>query len=205
MTSDEPARTQVDVRGEVPAGTNLRIELQNGNVDLTGITGPISVELQNGNIRIDGAAGNVQAVTQTGMVEVGFQRLLPNANVSLSATNGNVTLAVPVNTAARIEAQTLVGNIQTGQGLRFTNQSLRPEGAGNTFVGRLGDGNAAITLRTQIGNIRIEQAAPTPPAEPAQAPALLPGDSTPADSVSSDSMSRPAPADSTSIPPTHSV
>jgi hypothetical protein len=178
MTSNEPSRTQVDVMGEVPAGTNLRIELQNGSVDLSGITGPISIQQQNGNIRIDGAAGNVQAVTQAGTVDAGFQRVHPNANVTLRATNGNVTLTVPANTAARIEAETQVGNVQVGQGLTFTNQSLNPQGVGAEFAGRLGSGSAAITLGTQTGNIRIEQTAPNPPAGAAQAPVSPPADST---------------------------
>jgi len=182
MTSDEPSRTQVDVRGEVPAGTDLRIELQNGSVDLAGITGPISIQQQNGSIRIEAAAGDVQAITQTGTVDVGFQVVPPDASVQLSATSGNVTLAVPANTDARIEAETKVGNIQVGQELRFTNQSLQPMGAGNTFVARMGGGNAAIRLRTQVGNIRIEQTGTTPPAAPAQAPAP------PAQAASGDSV-----------------
>jgi hypothetical protein len=188
MTSTAPSRTQVDVRGQVPAGTNLRIELQNGSVELSGITGPISVQLQNGSVRIDEAAGNVQAVTQTGTVDVGFQRVPPNANATLRATNGNVTLTVPADAAARIEAETRVGNIQVGQGLRFTNQSLRPEGVGNTFVGRLGTGNAAITLSTQTGNIRIERGTISPPVRAADTTVAPPADSV---TVSPDSIPAP--------------
>lgn len=200
MSSQEPARTQVDVQGEVPAGTDVRIELQNGSVELSGITGPITVRQQNGNVRIDGAGGNVEAVTQVGIVEVSFARVPPNADVNLSATNGNVTLSVPANTAARIEAETQVGNIQVGQGLRFTNQSLRPEGAGNAFVGRLGGGNAEVTLHTEIGNIQIDEASAPPPAV-----APPPVERAPADSMPEDSISPPASTDTVSSSSTQSV
>ncbi|HET6567419.1 MAG TPA: DUF4097 family beta strand repeat-containing protein [Rhodothermales bacterium] len=159
MHSESPERTSVDVSGTVPYGTNLSIQLRNGDVQISSVTGPITVRNENGSIRISGAASNVQAVTQNGSVEAAFQELPPDASVRLSTSSGTVSFAPPAGASALIQASTEAGNIRVADGLQFTSQSLKPEGAGGEFIGKLGAGNADVTLSTNAGQIVLEQGA----------------------------------------------
>lgn len=155
-TSDAPERTSVDVRGEVPQRTRLRVGLQSGTVALSGIDGPLDVNHSNGTVRVAGASENVNVETNNGAVEVGMRRVPPEAQVRLQTNNGDITLTLPAGTSARVEARTESGQISV-EGLNFDSRQLEPEGAGARFTGRLGDGNAEITLRTQNGSITLRE------------------------------------------------
>ena len=156
LQTDRPEQTSVDVRGAIPPQTALRIEMTSGSVSLSGVDGPIQVTNENGNVRIAGAGESVSVQTQAGAVDVGLRLLPARASVNLRTANGDVTLGLPAEASARIEAETQVGDIRV-QGLDFTDRRLRPEGAGASFTGRLGAGNANVELHTQNGAITLQE------------------------------------------------
>lgn len=154
LQSEDPDRTAVDVVGEVPRATHLRIQLESGSVALSGIHGPIEVTVENGNIDIGGSTRSVAVETRNGAIEVGLQRLPADAAVTLSAGNGNIAFTIPESADARLQARTDVGSI-TVQDLAFVSRELDPQGAGARFTGRLGSGNADVDIETQNGTILL--------------------------------------------------
>jgi hypothetical protein len=178
MQTEEPERTVVDVRGEVPQNVRLEIQMENGNAELSGIGGPLTIRHANGNVRIGGAAADVQVEVLNGAIEVGYQDLPANGSVNLSVANGNLVLTLPASSSARIDAQTSAGYVNV-TGLEFVNRQLSPQGAGNQFTGQLGQGTASIRLRTENGSITIQEGMVerlgTAPAVPADT-SVLPGD-----------------------------
>lgn len=188
MRSDEPARSAVDVQGTVPRDVGLRIDFVSGPVTLAGIEGPIAVEHQNGNVQMAGAANSVRVNIRNGNIELGLRALPPGADVELTTSNGNLTLALPPDASAQIEAVTQTGAVRT-QGLEFSSRRLDPQGAGARFEAQLGDGNATIELRTENGTIVLRgERAPAPdtirtaPADTA-APDTMPSDTIPPDTA----------------------
>ncbi|WP_456428410.1 DUF4097 family beta strand repeat-containing protein [Rhodocaloribacter sp.] len=189
LRADAPRVSRVDVTGTVPRGTTLRILLKNGNVTLTGLEGPVSVNGENGNVRIAGAGAAVEVETRNGSIAVGMARLAPDAVVRLATVNGDLTLALPPDASARVEARTNAGEIRA-EGLVFADRSLDPVGAGGRFHGRLGSGGAVVELKTENGNVTMREgvldAAPMPadstatPADTMATPAVpaLPPDTT---------------------------
>lgn len=156
LASNTSGQTSVDVRGSVPAGTRLRVHLQNGEVALSGLEGPLEVNNENGRVRIGGSGTATRAETSNGAVELGMHRLPPEAEVRLRSANGDLELTLPGTASADVQARTNAGEITLG-GLNFTARELNQEGAGARFEGELGAGDAEVRLRTENGNITLRQ------------------------------------------------
>lgn len=179
----DAARSRVDVRGEVPRGTAVRVTQERGRVRLRGLTGGARVESGNGPARLTEMAGDVRVLTRNGDVAVGLAQLAPDDRVEVQTSNGDVTLGLPPAAAASVDARTETGEVRV-DGLSFQTRRFEPSGAGARFEGRLGrDGGAAVTLRTENGDVLLRTAPLTPAAAPAplDVPADTAGDSTAVD------------------------
>jgi hypothetical protein len=205
MQSDQPNRSEVDVRGTVPHETTLQIGFESGAVALSGVTGPIDVEHRSGNVQIAGAGASVRVDIQNGSIQLGLEQLPADAQVSLLTSNGDLTLAVPETVSAQLTAQTQAGPINV-QDVSFTSRRLDPQGAGARFEAQLGAGNATIELRTENGAItlRSRQAEPLVPAdsmavEPEDTTQAMPPDTAAPDTAAPDTgqVILDAPADTT--------
>ncbi len=155
LSTEEGERTSVAVEGRVPPTTPARINLESGPVRLSGVQGPLSVETS-GPIAAAGVGEDVDLTTRTGDLLLGLRRLPAEAESRLETNNGDITVVLPAGTSVRVEAQTGAGEIRV-EGLAFTNRQLSPEGAGASFRGQLGSGNALLELQTQNGTIVLRQ------------------------------------------------
>lgn len=156
MESDDPERTAVDVRGTVPVGSRIRIELESGRVELSAIDGPMAVQNQNGGIRIAGISQPADVATVNGDVEVGMQFMPSDGSVSISTQNGNIVFTAPADASARVEASTSTGSIRV-EGLSFSSRRLDRQTVGARFRGQIGEGNAEVNLTTQNGDITLRE------------------------------------------------
>ena len=191
LRADAPRVSRVDVTGTVPKNATLRILLQNGHVTLAGLEGPLWVKDENGNVRISGAGARVEVETHNGNVAVGMARLAPEARVNLTTVNGDLTLALPPDASARVEARTKAGEIRV-EGLAFAERSLDPVGAGGHFRGKLGSGGAVVTLKTENGAVAMRAGALEPAPMPADTTAM-PAPPPSADTTAMPDVPAPAP------------
>lgn len=202
LRAGDASLSRVDVEGTVPRGTPITIELQSGVVQLSALEGPLSVTVESGRIALAGAGRSVEATLRNGPIEAGFFRLATDATVALRTTNGDVALTLPASASARLEARTDAGDVRV-EGLAVAERRLAPEGAGARFQGRLGDGAATVTLRTENGTIALREGTvlhlpglDDAPAEEAPADDV-PADDVPAEEAPSMDEIPPAPLDST--------
>lgn len=156
MRSGEPELTSVSVRGEVPKRANIRIRTDRGPVALSGLEGPIRIIHLYGDIAIGGARNSVEVQNRSGDVTVGLQGLEENAVIQLRTYNGDIDLTIPETVSVDLVAETNAGDISISE-LQFTNRSFSPHGAGASFRGQLGNGNAQVALRTENGSISIRK------------------------------------------------
>ncbi len=156
LRAKAPELSRIDVTGDVPRGTTLRIQLGSGDVALSGIDGPLEVKVEGGTVVIGGAGASVTVETRNGAVDLGLYRLPAGSAVRVRATNGDLALTLPGSVAARIDAQTSAGDITT-EGLTFSTRKLEPVGAGARFQGQLGSGGATVTLRTENGAVALHE------------------------------------------------
>ncbi|MGH8293877.1 MAG: DUF4097 family beta strand repeat-containing protein [Steroidobacteraceae bacterium] len=119
-----------------------------GGIRVTDSTGGLDLSTSGGGIRLQNDDGRIRAVTSGGSIRA---QLRGNRGVSLATSGGNITLLLPQNTRASIEAETSGGGIRTDFPVTTTQIS-----GGDQLVGTIGGGGAPITLHSSGGSIHIE-------------------------------------------------
>ncbi len=146
---------RVEVTAEVPRATRLNIAVERGAVRLSGVAGAVAVENELGPVEAAGLAGREVVIeTELGPIDAAFAALPADAEVRLETENGSVALTLPAGVSADVEAKTQTGTISVG-GLAFTNPTLNA--VGNHFRGRLGRGEAAVRIETEVGSVTLSE------------------------------------------------
>lgn len=138
----------------VPAGVDLdAIETVNGEILIEAVDGDVKAATVNGTVTVSGLAADVTLETVNGSVEASFDRLGADQRVSAEAVNGKITLVLPADASARIEAETVNGGIDADDfGLKAEKGFV-----GRDLSGEIGAGEARISLDTVNGSIRIRR------------------------------------------------
>ena len=142
----------VDVTFEikVPRHTEIRrIELVNGGVEITELTGDVNAASVNGDVNAEELSGEVHLSTVNG--DVMLASVKAHDEIELSSVNGSVTLYLPKNVNAKLSASTVHGDIRGDLGHGVTH-------AGSSMDAVLGTGGPRIELGTVNGDIRIRRA-----------------------------------------------
>ncbi len=142
------ASRSVSFKVKVPKNAAVRINTRNGEVHITGITGPVKADSTNGSIVCEDLGGPVEAGTTNGDLKVQTTAVRPEG-IRLDTTNGSIDLRVPADAKANISAHWVHGD--------FESSGLRPEGQteGRRYQGTMNGGGPRIELNTTNGRIRI--------------------------------------------------
>lgn len=139
---------------EVPKGIELEeIELVNGSLELSNLSGRIEASLVNGSLEAEGLSGSVELETVNGRVEATFDDLSGAQRIDLESVNGSIQLNLPDDVDATIDATTVHGKISNDFGLRVD----KGEYVGSDLKGTLGSGAARISLENVNGSIKIRR------------------------------------------------
>ena len=139
---------EVHYHVRAPKDAVVRATTTNGLVLLTGLAGKTTASTTNGGIRAEALAGGFTAASTNGRVDLEIAAL--GGDVDVRTTNGSVSLTLPVNAAADLNASVTNGAIIVA-GLPFDalDQSRRH------FSARINGGGTPVTVRTTNGAIRI--------------------------------------------------
>jgi DUF4097 and DUF4098 domain-containing protein YvlB len=144
----------IDYTIKVPSDAILEdIELVNGNLKVTGVTGYLSLGTVNGSITASGMAGNAWVETVNGNLDLSFDKMGKGQSVDLESVNGAIVIRIPAKASAHVEAETLNGNISNEFGLTVE----KGEWVGRSMKGLVGSGDARITLETVNGSIDVKK------------------------------------------------
>ncbi|MBV8435778.1 MAG: DUF4097 family beta strand repeat protein [Candidatus Eremiobacteraeota bacterium] len=136
----------------VPDGVELVVRSQQGDVNVTDISGNASVTADKGNVRVFVRESYAQARTIDGNVSVAMGSTQWPGTLHFSAQHGDVEISVEETAAFRV-------HLQTGDGTLFTDFDLRgtSNGTGETIDGVVngGGGRRAIDVRVERGSIRL--------------------------------------------------
>ena len=142
----------VDYTVKVPRNAVLdEVELVNGSVTLTGVSGRVELSSVNGSVTASDVAADATLETVNGTVDARFTRLGTDQKVSLSSVNGRVKVAIPAGADVDLDVDTVNGDIDNDLGLtvekgKYVGQSLRQ---------RLGAGGAKLEIETVNGTVSI--------------------------------------------------
>jgi DUF4097 and DUF4098 domain-containing protein YvlB len=136
----------------VPRQVNLNVDNTNGAIEVSDVTGELELETTNGRIQVVRCGGALDASTTNGAIDAELLAVTAGSEMSFETTNGRISLRMPRNAAAEINAGTTNGSIRSDLALatsRFSRTSLR---------GTLNGGGPEIRLRTTNGSIDIKAA-----------------------------------------------
>jgi DUF4097 and DUF4098 domain-containing protein YvlB len=119
-----------------------------GSIDIDDSTGDLDVHTSGGGIDLKSIDGKVKAVTSGGSVHA---EVRVNRGVYLTTSGGTITLLLPENVSASIDAQTSGGRAQSELPLNSTELAEHAH-----LRGAINGGGEPIFLRTSGGSIHVE-------------------------------------------------
>lgn len=137
----------------VPANIALdKIETVNGDVEIDSVLGKVKASTVNGSLDVTGLISAVDLETVNGSITADFDELGGDQRVSAEAVNGKIILLLPGDASARVEAETVNGSIDGDDfGLEVEKGFV-----GRDLSGKIGGGDARVSLDTVNGSIKIK-------------------------------------------------
>ncbi|MGE0010507.1 MAG: DUF4097 domain-containing protein [Candidatus Babeliales bacterium] len=144
----------------IPELTNVTLHTDEGTIKLKKVHGTISVRTNSGNIDIEDATRSLDAHAAYGNITASYSHVPLNSHLQVTTENGNITLALPKQTHARVIAKTHKGTITSEQSVTIAPQTVKLDRnywkrVRTELTGLLGNGGAHIELTAQYGNIQI--------------------------------------------------
>lgn len=175
-----------NIKGQVRAST------MSGNISLEGGVGGIDLESVSGNVIVEGASGRLNLTSISGNIEANgsaeqfdaqtvsgniHARIGTSNRINLESISGDIDLKVSLSDDARLDADTVSGDIEIEFGSPSINASFDietgPGGNVNNLVSdhksenkfsfsgamrfKLGDGDSSVNLETMSGTIKIDR------------------------------------------------
>jgi hypothetical protein len=138
----------------VPQVTDLNLKTNNGGITISDLRGQIHFDANNGGVHLKRVFGDVSGATVNGGIQVDLTGAAwDGRQMELSTHNGGVTVAMPAQYSARIQAETGMGRIQSDFPLpQYAN------GRSQRLDFSLGSGGPPIHITTGNGSIRLRRA-----------------------------------------------
>ena len=144
----------VEYELKVPSSARLdEIDLVNGSLEISNISGDIETSLVNGNLTAEGLTGSIELETVNGSVDVSFNRVSSSQRIEIESVNGPIEVFLPSDVDADVDASTVHGRIRNDFGLEVE----KGEYVGNDMRGTIGSGGARISLENVNGSIDLRR------------------------------------------------
>lgn len=148
--NDNVVETDFDI--QVPAETPLTIRSFSAPVNVTGVSGRISVEGFSGDVRLTDVVGPTRVNTFSGGVNVDATRWVDGRELELKTFSGDVSVRLPDSARGDIEFDSFSGTFNSALPVTMQSSSRR------NFRGQLnGGGPTALRLKTFSGSVSIRR------------------------------------------------
>jgi hypothetical protein len=137
----------------VPQVTDVTTKTHNGGITISDVRGQLHFDAVNGGVHLARVAGEVTGGTVNGGINVELAGTILDARqMELTTHNGGVTIAMPAQYSARIQAETGMGRIQS-------DFPMPPDGEGRArkLDFNVGAGGPPIHITTGNGSIRLKR------------------------------------------------
>jgi len=137
----------------VPQGAQLKIRNVSGAESVSGVAGKLDAETVSGKITADSLTSDTNAQTTSGRISLTFVKAPQNGSIKAETVSGRVTLTVPANISATVDAGSVSGDFSSDF------PSVRPEkrDVGSKASGTIGSGGTTIKLGTVSGGIELRK------------------------------------------------
>lgn len=155
-THDERGWTSVDYTVRVPRGAALDLDALNGQIDVRGVTGPVTASTVNGRVVLVDVGDRVDAHTVNGRLEVRLAGPGPG-RVDVSTVNGSVEVAVPAGYAADVDLRSTMGSIRIRDLDLPASECDTPGLCRSRVRGALRGGGGALSIGTTNGSVLLRR------------------------------------------------
>jgi DUF4097 and DUF4098 domain-containing protein YvlB len=111
---------------------------------------PVRAASTNGDVMLE-VGGEVAASSVNGSIQVLMRRPEPRSAMEISTVNGSISLLLPTDFRAYVDARTTNGSVGSELPLQLDGRRSR-----SRLVGRLNGGVTRVTLRTTNGSIWLK-------------------------------------------------
>ncbi len=151
---------------KVPRNFSLKLStVNNGDIDVQGVSGEMEISNVNGEITIQGIGGSASADTTNGDVRIVFESVSDNAGMAFSSFNGDVDVTFPSSLKANAKLKSEMGEIFTDFDMVVDKQKAiaKTEKSSNTYKveidqwvnGKINGGGPEMLFKTFNGDIII--------------------------------------------------
>ncbi|MEQ9399553.1 MAG: DUF4097 family beta strand repeat-containing protein [Longimicrobiales bacterium] len=141
--------TQVRFVVRLPEGVRLAGRTVNGDVEALGLASDVTLTTVNGDVDV-ATTGYAEASTVNGSIEARMGRMDPEGGLSFKTVNGSVTLDLPDDVDADLDARWVNGGLESDLPFRMEGRMTR-----HRAQGVLGRGGPELSVTTVNGSIRI--------------------------------------------------
>jgi hypothetical protein len=135
----------------VPKQAALQLGANVGEIKISDIAQPIKVETNVGAISCKEITGDIDAKTNVGQVIVLYSKTAPSAcNANVKTDIGEIDFTAPPGLSAQVNLSANLGSIQTALPLTVKGKINQDSS------GTIGKGEGKVTLKTNIGPIKIK-------------------------------------------------
>ena len=149
----------VDLNVTVPANANLQIHTETGSIDVSGVSGTMSLSTTTGSISANQGVLSGQSTLQTNEGSINFDgSIAPSGNYQFSSDSGSVDVTLPASSSFHVDATTNRGSIDSD----FSEVQVRDHDFSGSDAhdahGDVGNGSSAsVTLKTNTGSINLHE------------------------------------------------
>jgi len=148
-TNNNPASVNYELH--VPRTARLdSIDLVNGSLDVSQVSGEVRSSLVNGSTKIHDLAGRAHLSSVNGTIAATYRTLDNVSDIELKSVNGAVRLGLPSAPNADVTVSTVNGGITTDFPLTVQGKFM-----GRHLDGRLGNGGTRIEISNVNGTVHI--------------------------------------------------
>ena len=156
ITARESTRLSLSTtNGDVSATNmvgNINASTSNGKVVLTGNSGTARVSTTNGSLTVSVHSGGIEGKTTNGTIDCDLAALGATDSVGLTTTNGKVTLLLPEDVSALIDATNTTGLITIYD--YTVTYEVQTE---HHLRARIGSGASSITITTTNADVTVRR------------------------------------------------
>jgi DUF4097 and DUF4098 domain-containing protein YvlB len=135
-------------------GGDVLLETHDGSVVLDGIVGDLDLTTGDGSVSVSGKPGALKLKTGDGAITLRAEEgTVMKDDWSVSTGDGGVTIYLPSDFSAELDAHTGDGNIRSEMNVSGADNG---ENERRTLRGRLGAGGKLLKVRTSDGSIRLK-------------------------------------------------
>ena len=158
QSNNSQRSNRVDLVITVPDEIALDVDVATGNVQIVGVRAAavFKVRVETGDVTLENVTAPEGMDIQANAGSLTFAGTIGSeGEYALTASIGSLVARLPAATHARLDGQTTLGSI-TVEGFDPVGLSEQHQGSGETLRGMIGDGGPLLTIKNQMGNIRIE-------------------------------------------------